>query len=251
MVGLLTPADMIAVGRETGSVLLFLLGMMIISIVLEQAGVFRWAAYYAVQASWGVGQRLLIDVFLLGAIVTALLSLDVTVIILTPVIHAAVATLGSDPLPYLYACAFVVNTGSLVFPTSNLTNLIITDRLGVPFSLFTLEMALPNAAAVVANILVFLWLFRDQLRDRLPQVARPDAGALQASFRGALIVAGLALAGIFLSGLAGRPLWPVALAGATVAVVVAVSARAGTVQGIGFHGAYLVHAPPAITPASV
>src|SRR2546426_11780077 len=54
--------------------------------------------------SGGSGRRLLVNVFALGAIVTALLSLDVTVIVLTPIVYATVVALRVDPLPYLYAC---------------------------------------------------------------------------------------------------------------------------------------------------
>jgi arsenical pump membrane protein len=135
--GFLTPADLAVAARETGGVLLFLLGMMVLSTVLETAGVFAWAACYAARASGGSSRRLLINIFVLGAIVTALLSLDVTVIILTPVVYATVVTMEIDPLPYLYACTFVANTGSLVFPMSNLTNLLVVDRLRLPFWQFT------------------------------------------------------------------------------------------------------------------
>ncbi len=219
--GLLTPADLLAVARETGGVLLFLLGMMVVSAALELAGVFAWAASYAARASGRSRRRLLVNVFVLGAAVTAALSLDVTVIIVTPLVYATVTALGVDPLPYLYACTFVANTGSLVFPMSNLTNLLVTDRLGLPFWRFTLAMALPNAAAVAMNVAVFAWIFRGHLAGSLPAAPPEAAPARTPFFRGAAAVLALALLGLFAAGLAGRPLWPVALSAAAATAGVA------------------------------
>ena len=231
--GLVVPADLFSVARETGGVLLFLLGMMVVSAGLEFAGVFAWAASYAARASGGSGRRLLVNVFLLGAAVTALLSLDVTVIILTPIVYATVTALGADPLPYLYACTFVANTGSLIFPMSNLTNLLLTNGLGLSFWRFTAAMALPNLAAVAANIAVFLWLFRERLPGRLPRATPPESViAGTAFFRGAAMVLALVLVGLFASGVAERPLWPVALAGAAAAIAVAYATRGASASAI-------------------
>ena len=220
--GLLSPTDLVGAARETAGVLLFLLGMMVLSGVLEMAGIFSWAASYAARMSGGSGRRLLVNVFALGAIVTALLSLDVTVIVLTPIVYATVVALRVDPLPYLYACTFVANTGSLVFPMSNLTNLLVVDRLGLPFWRYSLTMAIPNLVAVAANTGIFLWLFRDRLPRRLPG-AKPAVSIATSGpfFRISVAVFLVVLACLFLAGLAERPLWPVALIGGAALAYVA------------------------------
>lgn len=231
---LLTLGDLVGVARETGGVLLFLAGMMTVSSVAELAGVFTWAARFAAHVS-GTGRRLLINVFLLGALVTAFLSLDVTVIILTPVVYATVVARDIDPLPYLYACTFVANTGSLVFPMSNLTNLLLVDRLGLPFWRFAFVMALPNAAAVGMNIVVFLWLFRDRLPGRLPPDigASPPVGPASGTlFRTSGTILALVLSALLVAGVVERPLWPVALAGAGGLLLVARRAGANVGQVI-------------------
>jgi len=222
--GLLSRADLVGAARETAGVLLFLFGMMLLSTALEMAGVFAWAASYAVRASGGSSRRLLVNVFILGAVVTALLSLDVTVIILTPVVYATVLALRVDPLPYLYACTFVANTGSLVFPMSNLTNLLIVDRLRVPFWQFSRIMAFPEVAAVAANVAIFLWVFRDRLPRMLPAATSFPTTAGPAGtrfFKVSLVIFGFVLAALFLAGLAERPLWPVALTGGAALAVAA------------------------------
>jgi arsenical pump membrane protein len=232
--GLLTIDDITGVTRDTAGVLLFLAGMMTISSVAEQAGLFTRAAGFAAQAS-GNGRRLLVNVFLLGALVTALLSLDVTVIILTPVVYAAVIARRIDPLPHLYACTFVANTGSLIFPMSNLTNLLLVNRLGFSFWRFASAMLLPNVAAVGTNIVVFLWLFRNRLPGRLPPDNLTQPSTVEANrtfFRASGTVLVLVLCGLFGAGLAERPLWPVALAGAAVLLLVAQRAKAAVPQVI-------------------
>jgi len=213
--GLLSPTNFVGAARDTIGVLLFLFGMMLISTVLEMSGLFAWAAAYAARANGGSSRRLLVNVFVLGAAVTALLSLDVTVIILTPVVYATVVALRVDPLPFLYACTFVANTGSLLFPMSNLTNLLIVDRLGLPFWQFARMMALPEVVAVATNAGIFLWLFRDRLPRQFSAAASfPRAAEATDTrfFKISLGVFGLVLAALFLAGLAERPLWPVALA---------------------------------------
>ncbi len=217
--GVVSPPDLLRVLEETSGVLVFLLGMMAVAAVLDVAGVFEWAASVALRLSRCSGRRLLVSVFVLGAVVTALLSLDVTVLMLTPVVYTTVVAHQIDALPYLYACTFVANTGSLLFPMSNLTNLLIVDGLKVPFWSYTAMMVVPDVAAVTTTVLVFLWVFRDRLPAQLDSMDRawPDPPS-DRFFRVAVGVCGLMLGGLFAAGLAGWPLWPVALGAGTVLV---------------------------------
>jgi len=96
---LATPGDVGGVLRETGNVLLFLFGMMIVTGVVEAAGVFDILAHMMAQRFGTSGRGLLIGIFLLGALVTAFLSLDVTIIVLTPIVFAATQRLRVDPVP--------------------------------------------------------------------------------------------------------------------------------------------------------
>ena len=129
-------------------VLAFLLALMLLSALLDKAGFFAWAAILAARAARGDGKALFRNVFLLGALVTAFLSLDTTAIILTPVVLAFVKRLNLPARPFLLACAFVANTASLLLPVSNLTNLLFQSAFHLQFGVFALRMAGPQIAAL-------------------------------------------------------------------------------------------------------
>ncbi|HUZ77500.1 MAG TPA: SLC13 family permease, partial [Chloroflexota bacterium] len=89
----------------TLGILGFFLGMMVMTVVAEQAGVFTWATTLAVRLSAGSAQRLLLAVFGVGTLITALLSNDATALLLTPLVLAVTEQLGLPALPYALACA--------------------------------------------------------------------------------------------------------------------------------------------------
>ncbi len=210
---------------QTSGVLLFLLGMMVATGIVERAGLFALLAESCVRLARGNGVRLFVFIFLLGAIVTATLSLDVTVIMLTPIVYALAARRRLDALPFMFACTFVANTASLVFPVSNLTNLLVYNRLGISFATFTAVMWLPNLVAVGVNLAIFLWLFRDRLPRAIPAAAELDAKS-EAGWlwlTGAVLI--VTLAALFTLGLLGRPLWWASLAGGAVLLLAAIATR--------------------------
>ena len=88
LLGAVTLAEAGEALHQTADVLLFLLGMMVLTWLAERAGVFEWLAESMARLACGSGPLLNGLVFLLAAVVTAWLSLDVTVLILTPIIYA-------------------------------------------------------------------------------------------------------------------------------------------------------------------
>ena len=200
-------------------VLAFLFALMLLSALLDKSGFFEWAAVHAARAAKGNGAALYRNVFLLGALITAFLSLDTTAILLTPIVLAFVQRLKFSARPFLLACAFVANTASLLLPVSNLTNLLFQSAFHLQFGPFALRMALPQITAIVVNYLVFRWLFRNELPDRFDPNDLPEAaGALPdvPFFLGAIGVLACVLAGYFFGSLHGVPPYLIALAGCAV-----------------------------------
>ena len=216
LVGILSIQDILSVLTETSGVLLFLLGMMVLTIVAEQAGVFDRVAEACASLSRGSGLLLFCYLFGLGALVTVFLSLDATIVILTPVTFALVSRRRLDALPFMFACTFVANTASLALPISNLTNLLVYTRLHLGFAAFAARMVLPAMVAVAVNLAIFLWLFRDRLPARFETIEPPGLGKVDGWFIIASVVLALTLLGVLALGLADLPLAWAALAGGII-----------------------------------
>jgi len=201
------------------NVLLFLLALLLLSDLLRASGIFEWAAIHAARASGGDGTVLYRNVFILGAITTACLSLDTTAVILTPIVLSFVARLKLKVRPFLLACAFVANTGSLLLPVSNLTNLLFFNAFHWSFGQFTIRMTLPQIAAILVNY----WLFRRLFARDLPtsfdldDLPKPrDVVPDLPYFRAAVVVLLLVLVGYFIGSLLHIQPYFVVLAGCFV-----------------------------------
>jgi arsenical pump membrane protein len=202
--GLVTIPQSCQTVLEGANVLLFLLALMVLSALLDLAGFFEWAAILAARGCDGDGQRLYRNVFLLGAVTTAVLSLDTTAIILTPIVVAFVQRLNLKAYPFLVACAFVSNTGSLLFPVSNLTNLLFQEAFQYSFVSFTVFMLLPQIVALALNYWLFKAIFKDSIPKSFDKTLLPPALSAvpdRPFFIGALLVVLLVIVGYFTASL--------------------------------------------------
>jgi arsenical pump membrane protein len=144
------------------------------------------------------------------------LSLDATIVLLTPIVFATAARLPTSPRPHVYACSHLANSASLLLPVSNLTNLLAFAAAGVSFTRFAALMALPWLVAIAVEWVVLSRVFADDLRHAAAPVASPDAAPRPAPPVFALSVIGLTLVGFGISSIVGiAPVW-FATAGAVV-----------------------------------
>ncbi|HEY5213591.1 MAG TPA: SLC13 family permease, partial [Acidobacteriaceae bacterium] len=116
---------------EGTNVYLFLIGMMLLSGLAREQGVFDWLSFLAVRGARGSRSRLFLLVYLVGAVVTIFMSNDATAVVLTPAILVVVRKAKISPLPYLFVCAMIANAASFVLPISNPANLVVF-RTGMP-----------------------------------------------------------------------------------------------------------------------
>lgn len=223
----------------------FLAAILVLAHLADAMGVFAWIAHQLRRGSRGSPTRLLSLVFVAASATTAILSLDATVVLLTPVVIATAQALRMDPRPHSYASAHLSNTASTLLPVSNLTNLLAFAATGLTFVEFTTVMALPWIVSIVAEFVVFRIFFARQLRAPAdaPGAARAAVaddvtGASEATGvdsappmpTAALAVLALTLAGFAVSGFVGvAPGW-VAAAGAVVLAGFALRARRTTVR---------------------
>lgn len=106
-------------------VCLFLIGMMVLSELAREHGVFDWISSVAVRSARGSCSKLFALTYAVGTIVTIFMSNDATAVVLTPAILTAVRKAKVEPLPYLFVCAFVANAASFLLPISNPANLVV------------------------------------------------------------------------------------------------------------------------------
>jgi arsenical pump membrane protein len=149
--------------RELLPVVLFLVTILVVSDVCARAGLFAAAARMVGGASRGRPDRLLLGVFLLAAVVTAVLSLDATVVLLTPIVVAAAATLGTSDRPGAFACLRMANSASLLLPVSNLTNLLALPYLDLDFAGFAARMAPVLLVVLLVEYAGLRLLFRHEV----------------------------------------------------------------------------------------
>lgn len=162
------PTAVAAVSRG-GQVYLFLLGMMALTEVARNAGLFEWFASHAVIAAKGSAFALFALVYGIGVIVTTFLSNDATAIVLTPAVLAGARRAKVTPYPFLYACAFVANAASFILPIGNPANLVVYDnRMPALVSWFA-TFGLASLASVVLTFLLLLLLYRTALRERVEE----------------------------------------------------------------------------------
>jgi len=199
---------------QLSGVVAFLGAVLVLAKMCDDEGLFEAAGAAMARASSGSGS-LLRQVFAIAAIITAVLSLDATVVLLTPVVLTTVRRLRAPVRPHAYATAHLANAASLLLPVSNLTNLLAFHAANVSFIKFTAVMTLPWLAAIGTVYLVFRVFFR---RDLSVQPEPQDETAPPTPVF-ALVVVALTLVGFVVAEAAGvAPAWA-ALAGAAVLAV--------------------------------
>jgi arsenical pump membrane protein len=178
-------------GKAAGEgldVYLFLAGMMLLSELAREQGVFDWLSSEAVKHARGSSLRLFTLVYGLGALVTIFLSNDATAVVLTPAILAAIRKSRVEPLPCLFACALIANAASFVLPISNPANLVVY-RLGMPpLGRWLALFAAPSVISIVMTYAVMRVVFRKELRG-----SAEDHGDAPLTANGKLVLCGLGL----------------------------------------------------------
>lgn len=184
----------------------FLAALLVLGDGCRRAGLFDAFGWSMAIGSLGRGIRLLAMVFVIAACTTAVLSLDATVVLLTPVVFATAARLRVSPRPHVYACSHLANSASLLLPVSNLTNLLAFQASGLSFIRFGALMLVPWLAAMVIEWIVLTRAFVGELAS--PATHTPDAAERRPLPRFALAVVATTLVGFAISSLVGiAPVW--------------------------------------------
>ncbi|WP_350570674.1 arsenic transporter [Pseudomonas sp. H26/SER47-MNA-CIBAN-0231] len=232
LAGVVTLADIPEVWRIVWNATGTFIAVIIISLLLDEAGFFKWAALHV--ARWGGGstRRLFAFIVLLGAAVSALFANDGAALILTPIVIAMLLALRFSPaatLAFVMAAGFIADTASLPFVVSNLVNIVSADYFNIGFNEYASIMVPVNIVSVAATLAMLLWFFRKDLPKTydLNQLDNPDDAIHdRATFVAGWWVLALLLIGFFVIEPLGVPISAIAAVCACILYVIAARGHA-------------------------
>ncbi|MFJ7883046.1 arsenic transporter [Pseudomonas sp. NPDC096917] len=229
MTGVVTLDDIPQVWAIVWNATATFIAVIIISLLLDEAGFFEWAALHVARLAKGNGRRLFVFTILLGAAVSAVFANDGAALILTPIVISILLALRFSPastLAFVMAAGFIADTASLPLVVSNLVNIVSADYFGLGFNEYASVMVPVNGVAVCATLAVLYGFFRRDIpqhyaSDDVQEPRRAIRDAM--TFRAGWIVLGLLLAGLFVLEPMGIPIS--VIAAVCAAILLTVSAR--------------------------
>ncbi|SDS96279.1 arsenite efflux membrane protein ArsB [Halopseudomonas litoralis] len=196
--------------------------LIIISLILDEAGYFTWAALHVARWGNGRGHLLFPLIVVLGAVIAAFFANDGAALLLTPIVVAILLRLNFSPpaaLAFIIATGFVADTTSLPLVISNLVNIVSANYFGISFDRYAAVMVPVNMVALMTTLIV-LWIAfgrRIPLRYSMTELDSPQSAIKDLLvFRAAFPLLTILLLAYFVTAPLGVP---IALVTGTAAVL--------------------------------
>ncbi|AFL68858.1 arsenic transporter [Sulfurospirillum barnesii] len=232
LLGVVSFADVLVVTNIVWDATLAFIGIIILSLVLDEIGFFEWCAIKMAKLSYGNGHLMFVYSLLLGALISALFANDGAVLILTPILLAKMRILKLNAktiVAFLLAGGFISDSASLPFVFSNLTNIVTANYFNIGFATYLSVMFIPYIVSTIVSIGI-LWLF---LRKDIPlhvntELLKNPDDVLKSKplfYLSWVFIAGL-MASYFVGEMYHLPISFIALGGALVFLAIATSFKA-------------------------
>ncbi len=227
LLGVVSVADVVTVIDIVWDATLAFIGIIILSMVLDEIGFFEWAAIKMAKLSGGNGHKMFVYILLLGALVAAFFANDGAALILTPILLAKMKYLKMNPLAifaFLIAGGFIGDSASNPLIISNLTNIVTAGYFDIGFIEYAKNMFLPNLLSIVASIVVLWIYFRKDIPFKVDVSTLPKASSViknHTMFRFSWWFLALLMAGYFIGDYYRLPISLFALGGALLFLAIA------------------------------
>ena len=227
LVGVVSFADVLVVTGIVWDATLAFIGIMLLSMVLDEIGFFEWCAIKMAKLSRGDGRLMFVYMMLLGAFVSAIFANDGAALILTPIVLAKMKYLKMDKLAifaFLMAGGFIGDSASNPLVISNLTNIVTANYFNIGFFEYAKAMFLPNLLSILASIVVLFVYFRKSIPLHVAVDKLPEAQSViknEVMFKLSWFFLGLLMVSYFIGDFYNLPISLFALGGALVFLAVA------------------------------
>lgn len=227
LLGVVTFHDVITVTSIVWDATLAFIGIILLSMVLDEIGFFEWAALKMARLSRGNGNVMFVYMMILGALVAAFFANDGAALILTPIILAKMKYLKMNPVAmfaFLMAGGFIGDSASNPLVISNLTNIVTAGYFNIGFWEYARTMFLPNLLSIIASIVVLWLFFRKDIPTQIDveNLASPESAIKNNTmFRLSWWFLGLLMAGYFIGDAYQLPISVFALGGALIFLAIA------------------------------
>jgi len=227
IIGVVSFGDVVTVIDIVWDATLSFIGIIILSMVLDEIGFFEWAAIKMAKLSGGSGNKIFVYILLLGALVAAFFANDGAALILTPILLAKMKYLKMKPLAifaFLMAGGFIGDSASNPLVISNLTNIVTAGYFDIGFIEYAKHMFLPNLLSIVTSIAILWFYFRKDIPLTVDVTELPEASSViknQTMFKISWFFLALLMVGYFIGDHYNLPVSFFALGGALVFLLIA------------------------------
>ena len=227
LVGVVSFADVLIVTGIVWDATLAFIGIILLSMILDEIGFFEYAAIKMAKLSGGNGHKMFVYILLLGAVVSAFFANDGAALILTPIVLAKMKYLKMKPLAifaFLMAGGFIGDSASNPLVISNLTNIVTVGYFDIGFVEYAKNMFLPNLLSIVASVIVLWIYFRKDIPFVIDVSQLPEASSViknQTMFQFSWFFLAFLMVGYFIGDYFHMPVSLFALGGALVFLIIA------------------------------